>query len=629
MDKIEKRQFYLDYLESLNEDKDQSKNREKKLKKQREKIKKFLNVDYVINYIFRNVISDDSTKGLKYTIWVANAFKEKFKNELLKNKTKLTKLIKTYNSDSFNFDEKFINDFFLNFETKRNDKKFKGHHIRKIKDIFFDVCNYSGNVEFDLKLTNIVDWLKSPLREDEETKLSDYTFDEAFRVAEEWHNNLEASGIIKDETGRIIKTYDDGWYWIDLETTEDKAEAEAMGHCGITSMGTTLWSLRKKKSPHVTMALQIDMAQIDVDNYHKHPHTDYDSEIVITQIKGRNNDKPIKKYHPYIVDILLDINVIEFDLEYQTGDDFQVDDLNDEEYKKILTDKPQLIQSNDDIERFINLWKENPNIELNSLGEEVILVILFSTELQNDIKTYHKIVKSLHYSLSGDNWDNFTVENEKITFTLKYLYGKQKQNLDTLFVRIPFKFPEYKKNFDSEKNDDFEESLNKIFHDYDHILYGKPYDETFFKLNYVFYFLQNYFRISLFNKNGDMVEKYLSMYKTINIDDLTIKYMKIFQKKMMEESKRLINYLKSIEINLNGEKFEIDFYKFISYFSDYDILNNIQQGPMGDKYLPSMWDIWNTEFENGPNIGIYHVKYDIIQDFTEFIIKNIDEESNK
>jgi len=192
MDKIEKRQFYLDYLESLNEDKDQSKNREKKLKKQREKIKKFLNVDYVINYIFRNVISDDSTKGLKYTIWVANAFKEKFKNELLKNKTKLTKLIK--------------NNVLKSIE-----------YIRGIEEI-----DYDNIVDISSKIRQMFN--DSKLIDDDDTDLGD-DFDDP-----ESHKITEITKKISSGWPTIDKVMEGGW---------DQASLNVL--MGETGVGKSMW----------------------------------------------------------------------------------------------------------------------------------------------------------------------------------------------------------------------------------------------------------------------------------------------------------------------------------------------------------------------------------------------------
>lgn len=557
MDKLEKRRFYLEYLESINE----SKSREKKLQKQREKIYKFLNVDYIIDYIFDNVVSNDSTKGLKYTIWFANAIKEKFKEDLLENKDKLSKLL------NIDIDENFLNDYFLNYETKKstNDVFFKtAFHF---KDIFYDIVSYGGDSEYDLKMRTIVDWLKSPLRENEEINLSEYTFDQAYEEAQEWHDNLKATGIIEDETGKILKTYDDGWYWIDLETTDCKAEGEAMGHCGVTTESDTMWSLRKNKSPHVTMAVNTNTN-------------------TITQIKGRNNKKPIEKYHSYIVDIILDSGLKRFEYEYDTGDDFRIDDLNDELYEKLLSVYPELLQEKSSIDRFINLFKDKLDLFINKFDSDVLIKIILNKTLQDDVKTYHKIIKSLK---NKEIFPNVIIDNEKIKFINlsqhEYIY---------LLLKISFKFP---KNSYFYKKMDQDTILNKIFNKSNLIFFSESiYNTIDYKL-----VSDNVIDILLKNKqNKNLIEK------------LNKEYIFILKEKMKQESENFKKYLKSIEITVTKNSYEIDFYRFISYLTEEN--SHISHYNF-DNY-------WQT---NNKKLGTYYVSYNFIQDYNDFLLKKLNE----
>jgi hypothetical protein len=97
--------------------------------------------------------------------------------------------------------------------------------------------------------------------------------------------------------------------------------------CGRTNCGNTLLSLRdKNKSPHVTVA--------------------YDSnDGCIYQMKGRNNKKPIEKYHPYIYRLLVDPNVKikYFSSEYDKSQDFSLTDLDKETFLKVYEYNPELI----------------------------------------------------------------------------------------------------------------------------------------------------------------------------------------------------------------------------------------------------------------------------------------------
>jgi len=160
----------------------------------------------------------------------------------------------------------------------------------------------------------------------------------AYNKAHNWHLELKATGFIQNETGKNLMIFDDGYYWIDLETNSDKDEADAMGHCGTTNYGDTLYSLRKKQSPHVTTAVK---------------------KGTVFQMKGRKNERPIEKYHKYIFELLSYPNVSEgvkiingFDkiinfstTEWEPGKDFHVSDLSIDLIVKLKERNPELINN--------------------------------------------------------------------------------------------------------------------------------------------------------------------------------------------------------------------------------------------------------------------------------------------
>jgi ribosomal protein S18 acetylase RimI-like enzyme/8-oxo-dGTP pyrophosphatase MutT (NUDIX family) len=98
----------------------------------------------------------------------------------------------------------------------------------------------------------------------------------------------------KDE---IFIQFPDGWVWMLLDRAYCSAEASAMGHCGNSPRSQTsdrILSLRqpmgkagvKYWSPHCTFILRLGG--------------------FLGEMKGRNNRKPISKYHPYILSLLKD-----------------------------------------------------------------------------------------------------------------------------------------------------------------------------------------------------------------------------------------------------------------------------------------------------------------------------------
>lgn len=107
-----------------------------------------------------------------------------------------------------------------------------------------------------------------------------------------------SKGIIPlDKMGRAEEIHvcsDPNYVWFDLKTTDCREESDAMGHCGVDSSGDTLFSLREKKlnngklvgyKPHVTA-------------------TFHEKDKRLSQVKGRENKKPVEKYHPFILELL-------------------------------------------------------------------------------------------------------------------------------------------------------------------------------------------------------------------------------------------------------------------------------------------------------------------------------------
>ena len=364
----------------------ESKKRDKKLAKQREKIKKFLIFEPIINYVFDKVIGEDGTKGLQYTIWFADKLKEDFINVLvesgfMKNLTMTQMADLNILSDANNKfvdnkkSKKFLNDVLSDVNKLSKIKKELTHQWEKFKP--------SGMV------TVIVDWLKSPIREEEIVDLQQYkTLKEAGDRANEWHDNIKATGVVINEKGTVLMTFEDGHYWIDLETNSDEDEANAMGHCGTTTYGDTLYSLRRKQSPHVTTAIK-------------------SSEGEIFQMKGRNNEKPTEKYHSYIVELLSYPNVSEnvriinefqpitqfSTIEYDPDQDFHLSDLSGKDLKIIAENNKILIKSEGFGIKY-KLYKENYITK-----EEVI-------SGYSDLKI---INNEIHFIV--DEWMSFDVED--------------------------------------------------------------------------------------------------------------------------------------------------------------------------------------------------------------------------
>jgi hypothetical protein len=297
---------------------------ENKTDKYSNNLKKIINNDKIINYIITKCGND----GLQYTVLLANNIINTFKEN--------------YNIDNYKL-------LLLN----------KYPDIIKQID-FFQVIFNSLKGELDYNITYILDWIKSPARTDilNINELKTKTIEDMRILSWQWHNSLKIKNII-NENGEIIMTFDDGYYWIDLKTNSSRDEANAMGHCGRTTKGTTLLSLRDDtKEPHVTVAYN-------------------ENEGIIYQMKGKQNKKPVDKFYKYILALLLEtekINVKSFNLEYDIDEDFTISDFNNKDIIKIINNKPSLITDSENYDKFLinttlskgyieQLLKLNNNIE--------------------------------------------------------------------------------------------------------------------------------------------------------------------------------------------------------------------------------------------------------------------------
>jgi hypothetical protein len=213
------------------------------------------------------------------------------------------------------------------------------------ESISTEVANDINDVvdEKQRDLNAIFDWFLSPARnQHERIDFVTASFKDLFQKQKEWHDNLQTSGKIGNENGKIIKKYPNGFYWVDLETNSCEMEAKAMGHCATTSADTML-SLRKIHEeggiePFVTMAVNYAGVNDTISGYG-----------YIFQIKGKQNTKPVPAYHPYIVDLLLSEYFEDAELvlnEYSPKDDFHLYDLEDEALiDKVIDERPDLFKT--------------------------------------------------------------------------------------------------------------------------------------------------------------------------------------------------------------------------------------------------------------------------------------------
>jgi len=146
---------------------------------------------------------------------------------------------------------------------------------------------------------------------------------------QEWRKKQEQE-IEPEPDDQIIIDY--GKYaWVKLDKEYCDLEGRAMGHCGNTASpkaGDRLLSFRTK-----------------IDGGRQRPHLTFilDKNGFLGEMKGRGNDKPSEKYHPYIVDLLQKDFVKGIKGGgYMPENNFDLSDLDDSTREQLIDAKPAL-----------------------------------------------------------------------------------------------------------------------------------------------------------------------------------------------------------------------------------------------------------------------------------------------
>lgn len=158
----------------------------------------------------------------------------------------------------------------------------------------------------------------------------------AFGRAEgEWQKSLKGN-VPQREDHRPVVKFPDGSVWMDLGVAGCEEEGAAMGHCGnypTQRGGQTVISYRTPAKdnkgrpvwkPHLTFILDTNTG-------------------LIGEMKGRNNNKPDKKYHEVIMELLRQpfIKGIAGG-GYKPENNFRLSDLDEENFDEMIAMKPAL-----------------------------------------------------------------------------------------------------------------------------------------------------------------------------------------------------------------------------------------------------------------------------------------------
>ena len=213
---------------------------------------------------------------------------------------------------------------------KRLGTNYGAYDLVPINNLMTNLTHYLG---LPIPQMEAIVWLKQSPRE---------LLEQMGDVEDDWKEaNESKNNLLQYEEGdepTVIMSFPDGYKWFDLERSYCSQEAQAMGHCGNAGGNGTILSLRRLARSYNggTYWYPVLTFILHADGY-------------LGEMKGRNNDKPIEKYHPYIIALLKNYPEIEGIRGggYLPSHNFAMSDLDSEDAAELKKLKPGLADIDD------------------------------------------------------------------------------------------------------------------------------------------------------------------------------------------------------------------------------------------------------------------------------------------
>jgi hypothetical protein len=202
-----------------------------------------------------------------------------------------------------------------------------------------------GRRSFTSQFSSIKDYIVVGLNGNK-SSLDNLDYMEIYSKSKEWHDELKRGGgqVNYKEINPIILDFRDedgnGYYWVDLQTSNSSEECDRMGHCGRSGKGN-LYSLRSYS--------QVPGGKFKVNKSHLTAAIGLNGTLY--QLKGPKNAKPKEEYHKYILplfnlrDKFDDYYINGFGTEYASQQDFKLEDLPIQTLKDLYGIRPELFKS--------------------------------------------------------------------------------------------------------------------------------------------------------------------------------------------------------------------------------------------------------------------------------------------
>jgi hypothetical protein len=151
-----------------------------------------------------------------------------------------------------------------------------------------------------------------------------------------WRQRVEEekSLITPEPEDEILISFPDGFAWWLLPRGGCRIEAQAMGHCG---------NVPSQRAGDQILSLRRQVIRGDVGRWYPVATFIVDDSGQLGEMKGRSNDKPAAKYHPYIVELLRHqmIRGIKGG-GYMPENNFSMSDLHPQTREQLIAEKPEL-----------------------------------------------------------------------------------------------------------------------------------------------------------------------------------------------------------------------------------------------------------------------------------------------
>jgi hypothetical protein len=290
-----------------------------------------------------------------------------------------------------------------------------------------DAINYLNEKPFYIRfnysngITKIIDWIRHPLVAGT-VDLKNLTLQQAIENAEEFHQNLKTLGgsiDYKEENKKLVQ-YDNEFYWAELPGNYSEEECNRMGHCGRTSKGDMLFSLRSDipygkghtlNDSHLTVAYNTE-------------------DGMIYQSKGKKNSKPSEKYFPYFFDLIMRIpNFNGFGREYSSSEDINYDDFSTDQLAKLYNKYPKAFNTYNSQKILFDrgILKDIKDITAKSK----IILNLELDELDNYVSTSRDLRKDIIKMILVDPYDLYDpyYEHGNWKYSVDYINEKNKKTI--------------------------------------------------------------------------------------------------------------------------------------------------------------------------------------------------------